>query len=81
LWILLSGEAEIGKRLSGQTQQMTTFDPGEYFGEIELMIGTDAIADVRTLSPSRLARIDPLDFHFMLTTSNDASAMLAQGPR
>jgi thioredoxin reductase (NADPH) len=79
LWILLSGEAEIVKRFGGVMQQMTTFDPGEYFGEIELMIGTDAIADVRTISPSRLARVDPLDFHFMLTTSNDASAMLAQG--
>lgn len=79
LWVLLSGEAEIVKRFGGEMLQMTTFDPGEYFGEIELMIGTDAIADVRTISPSRLARIDPLDFHFMLTTSNDASAMLAQG--
>jgi thioredoxin reductase (NADPH) len=79
LWILLTGEAEIVKRFGGEMQQMTTFDPGEYFGEIELMIGTEAIADVRTLSASRLARIDPVDFHFILTTSIEACAMLAQG--
>jgi thioredoxin reductase (NADPH) len=58
--------------------QISTFDAGEYFGEVPLMLTAPAFAGVRALQPSRLARIDPSDFHAMVTESSDAGAMLAQ---
>ncbi len=77
-WILLEGEVEAVKLIAGQTQQMTTFDPGEFFGEVPLMLTTTAFTGLRAIVPSRLMRVEPADFHVMVTESNEASAILAQ---
>jgi thioredoxin reductase (NADPH) len=77
-WILLEGEVEAVKLVAGQTQQVTTFDPGEYFGEVPLMLTTTSFTGLRALVPSRLMRVDPADFHAMGTESSEASAILAQ---
>jgi CRP-like cAMP-binding protein len=77
-WILLEGEVEAVKLVAGQTQQVTTFDPGEYFGEVPLMLTTTSFTGLRALVPSRLMRVDPADFHAMVTESSEASAILAQ---
>jgi len=77
-WTLIEGEVEIVKRYGGETNQITTFEPGEYFGEIPLMLGTESYADVRAITAARLMRTDPADFHLMLIASAEASAMLAQ---
>lgn len=77
-WTLLEGEVEILKRYGGETLQVTTFEPGEYFGEMPLMFGAESFADVRALTAARLMRTDPADFHLMLTASNEASAIVAQ---
>ena len=77
-WILLEGEVEAVKLIAGQTQQVTTFDPGEYFGEVPLMLTTTAFTGLRALVTSRLMRVEPADFHVMVTESNEASAILAQ---
>jgi thioredoxin reductase (NADPH) len=77
-WALLSGEVEGVKTVAGQSVQATTFDPGEYFGEVPLMLTTPAFLGLRALRPSRLARVDPIDFHAMITESPEAAAILAQ---
>jgi thioredoxin reductase (NADPH) len=77
-WTLLEGEVEVVQRYAGETQQVTTFDPGDYFGEIPLMLHANAFTDVRATTPSRLMRVDPADFHLILTASSEASAMLAE---
>ncbi|MGD0473808.1 MAG: FAD-dependent oxidoreductase [Candidatus Velthaea sp.] len=77
-WAVLSGEVEAVRRVAGVPQQMTTFDPGEYFGEVPLMLSAPAFSGVRALQHSRLARVDAIDFHAMVTESTDAAALLAQ---
>jgi thioredoxin reductase (NADPH) len=77
-WAVLGGEVEALKIVAGEQRQTTTFDPNEYFGEVPLMLGTQAFLSVRALTPTRLARIDPLDFHAMITESQAAGALLAQ---
>jgi thioredoxin reductase (NADPH) len=76
-WAVLSGEVEVLKTVAGMLVQATTFDPGEYFGEVPLMLGAPATGGVRALRPTRLARVDPLDFHALVTECADAAAMLA----
>jgi thioredoxin reductase (NADPH) len=68
-WTVLEGEVEVLQRYGGDPFQLTTFEPGESFGEAPLLIGTDAPADVRALAPSRLMRVDPIDFHVMVAQS------------
>ncbi|MEA2784516.1 MAG: thioredoxin reductase [Candidatus Eremiobacteraeota bacterium] len=77
-WTLLEGEVERVKTVAGTEVQMTTFDPGEYFGEVPLMLGTETFAAIRTLRPSRLMRTEGADFHHLLTESADAAAIIAQ---
>jgi thioredoxin reductase (NADPH) len=71
-WTVLDGEVEVLQRFAGEQIQLTTFEPGESFGEMQLVIGTDATADVRALGPTRLMRIDPMDFQVMVAQSQAA---------
>ena len=77
-WALLEGEVEAVKMIAGEPRQVTTFDPNEYFGEVPLMLSTQAFAAVRALKPSRLARVEPIDFHAMISECADAGAIVAQ---
>ena len=77
-WALLEGEVEAVKLIAGQDVQTTTFDPGEYFGEVPLMLGAKSFSGIRALRPSRLMRLDPAEFHAMISESHEAGALLAQ---
>ena len=75
---VLEGEVEVLQRYGGEVVQLTTFDPGESFGEMQLVLGTDATADVRALRPSRLLRIDAIDFHVMTAQSESAQEFVTR---
>lgn len=77
-WTVLSGEVERVKVVNGVEVQMTTFDPGEYYGEIPLMLGTENFSTIRALRPTRIMRTDAADFHLLLTESSAAAALIAQ---
>jgi thioredoxin reductase (NADPH) len=77
-WTVLEGQVEVLKQFGAEMSQVTYFEPGEYFGEIPLMLGAPAYSGVRALSAAHLMRVDPVDFHFMLTASSDASADIAR---
>jgi thioredoxin reductase (NADPH) len=77
-WTVIEGELEVVKRYGGETTLVSTFEAGDYFGEIPLMLGTNAYVGVRSITPARLMRTDPADFHFMLTASSEVSADIAQ---
>ena len=68
-WTVLEGEVEVLQGYGGQVVQLTTFEPGESFGELQLVIGAESTAEVRALMPTRLMRVDPIDFHVMMAQS------------
>ena len=76
-WTVLSGEVEAVKRFGGEERRLRTFDAGEFFGEIPLLLGSEWYLSVRALTDARLMRTDPGDFHLMLTASSEASAEIA----
>jgi thioredoxin reductase (NADPH) len=78
LWIVLSGEVERVRLLSGRETQSTTFDPTEFFGEFSVILGTESFISIRALRPSRLMRVDPADLHLLITESTEAAAFMAQ---
>ena len=77
-WAMLEGEIEALRTVGGVQGQATTFDPGEYFGEVPLMLGMPAFVGLRALVPSRLACIESSDFHAILTESPEAATILGQ---
>lgn len=64
---LLEGRLAVVKSIAGRDHQLTTFGPGECFGEVPLLLGSPALTSMRVLEPARLARLEPADFHDLIT--------------
>jgi thioredoxin reductase (NADPH) len=64
---LLEGHLSVFKSVAGHDRQITSYGPGEYFGEVPLLLGSPAIASLRATEPSRVARLDASDFHELIT--------------
>ncbi len=64
---LLDGKLAVVKSISGHDHELTTFVPGDYFGEVPLLLGTPAVASVRAVEPARVMRLDPTDFHDLIS--------------
>src|ERR1700735_154989 len=77
-WTVLEGEVEVLQGYGGEFLQLTTFEPGESFGELQLVIGAESTAEVRALMPTRLMRVDPIDFHVMMAQSQAVRDFITQ---
>ena len=66
-YALLEGKLAVIKTIGGRDQQLTTYEPGDYFGEVPLLLASPAVASVRSLEAARVARLDPSDFHDLIT--------------
>ncbi|HUQ80758.1 MAG TPA: FAD-dependent oxidoreductase [Gemmatimonadaceae bacterium] len=64
---VLEGQLAVLKSIAGHERQITTYGPGEYFGEVPLLLGSPAVASVRALEETRLMRLDPIDFHDLIS--------------
>jgi signal transduction histidine kinase len=65
--VLLEGEVRITRTYERQTVLMRVSKPGNYFGEILLLLDIPALAAVRVTKPSRLFRLDEQGFWRMMT--------------
>lgn len=59
---LLEGRIDVYKSVGGRDHRIATYEPGEYFGEVPLMLGSSAIASLRAREPSRVIRLEREDF-------------------
>ena len=66
-YALLEGRLAVHKTIAGRDQQLTVYEPGDYFGEVPLLLASPAVASVRSIEPSRVARLDPGDFHDLIS--------------
>jgi thioredoxin reductase (NADPH) len=64
---LLEGKLAVHKMIGGRDQQLTIYGPGDYFGEVPLLLASPAVASVLALETSRVARLDRGDFHDLIT--------------
>ena len=64
---ILEGHLAVVKTIAGREQQLTTYVPGEYFGEVPLLLGSPAVASIRALEPARVMRLEPSDFHDLIS--------------
>jgi thioredoxin reductase (NADPH) len=59
---LLEGHIDVLKVLGGREHRLTTYGPGDYFGEVPLLLGSPAIANLRAIEPCRVLRLEGTDF-------------------
>jgi thioredoxin reductase (NADPH) len=67
---LLSGRIAVSKRVGETDRSITTYEAGEYFGEVPLLLNSAAVASLRALEPCRLLRLDGRDFRSLIVSCN-----------
>ncbi len=63
---LLEGRIEVRKAFHGTDRLLTVYDPGNYFGELPLLLGSPAVASLRALETSRVCGFDAADFRELI---------------
>jgi thioredoxin reductase (NADPH) len=64
---LLDGRIDVFKNVGGRDQRVSTYGPGDYFGEVPLLLGSPAIASLQATEPARLMRLEPADFLYLVS--------------
>ena len=65
-FITLSGRLTVYKSIGGVERAINEYGPGDYGGELPLLLGSPAIASVRAAEPSRVCRLDAADFRDLI---------------
>lgn len=73
-FMLLDGDLEVTKLAGGEEHVINGYHPGETFGELPLLLGSGAVANVRALTPARVLRLEALDFHALLGRSDTVAS-------
>src|SRR3954468_1814910 len=63
LYIMLSGHIEVTKRFEGIERVIGQRAPGQVFGEVPIVFGIPFQGNYRASEPTRVARIEPAQFH------------------
>ncbi|GCE31700.1 hypothetical protein KDA_71840 [Dictyobacter alpinus] len=76
-FVLLAGSFDVIKQYGDVDHIIDKYATvGEYFGELPLLIGSTAIASLRATEPSRILRLDPIDFHTFIVETPALSSQL-----
>ncbi|MEP6942506.1 MAG: FAD-dependent oxidoreductase [Betaproteobacteria bacterium] len=77
-FMLVEGSLEVRKVVHGTDRRINTYKQGEYFGELPLLLGAPALASLRALEPSRVARLDDIDFAELFSACESFSSELTR---
>ena len=75
-FILISGRLTIYKSIAGDERAIAEYAPGDYGGELPLLLGSPAIASIRASEPSRVCRLDATDFRDLIVACPELNARL-----
>jgi len=77
-FMLVDGSLEVRKVVHGADRRINTYRQGEYFGELPLLLGAPALASLRAIEPSRVARLDDTDFAQLFSSCEHFSSELTR---
>jgi thioredoxin reductase (NADPH) len=75
-FVMIDGSVEVLKDISGRDQVVKRYERGAFFGEVPLLLGTTAFVSCRAKEPSRLLRLDKLQFKEMVDSSPECSGLI-----
>ena len=68
-FVLLNGSLICEKDYGGTNKVSAPYVPGDFYGEIPILLDSVAIASLKSTSPSRLLRLDRVKFKDMIASS------------
>ena len=75
-FVLIEGRIEVRKVIHGIDRLLTTYGPGDYFGEVPLLLGAPAVASLRALEPVRVCAFEAADFRELIAGCRHLSGEL-----
>ena len=76
--VLLEGSLVLKKDVGGKLAEIYTYKPGEFFGEVPILMGAPAFVSIFAKTPSRVARFEPQHLREMIRESEACSALIMQ---
>ena len=77
-YVLLEGQVQVFKEILGRSTELRTYDSGEFFGEVPILMVAPSFASVRIKSRVRIARFDAQQLFDLIQTSAACSALILQ---
>jgi thioredoxin reductase (NADPH) len=77
-FVLLDGQVKLLKDILGRSQELNVYKPGDFFGEIPILLLAPSFASVQAASSARVARFDAQLLFEMIQTSAACSALILQ---
>jgi thioredoxin reductase (NADPH) len=77
LYAVLSGKIEVVKTIDGIERRLGFRVPGAIFGEVPIALGTPFPGGYRAVEPSRVMRIDPLQYYAIAAVSPGISVKVS----
>jgi thioredoxin reductase (NADPH) len=75
-YLLIEGSLDVLKELTGREQVVKRYKPGDFFGEVPLLLGTVAFVSLRARESCRVMKLDRLQFKELIDSSPDCSALI-----
>ena len=77
-YILFEGRLRMVKDVLGLQKELFEYEyqVGDFFGETPILLGTQALASLRAETPTRVARLDQLQFQNLIRDSKDRKSVV-----
>jgi thioredoxin reductase (NADPH) len=77
-FVVMEGTTEVLKDVMGRRTEVSEHNPGDFFGELAILMATAAPASVRAKTACHLARLDPQHLQELIRRSPECSAVILQ---
>src|SRR5208282_1632420 len=79
-YVLLEGSVRIVLDVHGRQTEFPQYElkPGEFLGEVPLLLGTPTFGSLRAQTSCRIARLDKQQFHHLIRDSKQARSMILE---
>ena len=79
-YVLLEGRLRIVLDVHGKQTEFPQYElkPGEFLGEVPLLLGTPTFGSLRAQTSCRIARLDKQQFHHLIRNSKEARTLILE---
>jgi len=77
-FVLLEGVLEVEKEYGGASQVRGRYQPGDFYGETPILLDSPTIASLRAHAPSRVLRMDRMQFKELLDSSAECASTIVR---